>query len=151
MKESNSYKSIQWLCLTSFILCAMMLKLDVPNILRTQSPILSHPPEKHPLEKVKSCSQRRDKDAVRRPKSGYAGKSSLWRYLELREAGRHGGGSMEGAWDWHYPGRRNEWHGLHGNCMVVDVPLAMVVNERNQLDITDTWCCLNTNDSSLCY
>lgn len=47
---------------------------------------------------------------------------------------------MEGAWDWHYPGRRNEWHGLHRSCMVV--------NERIQLDITDTWCCSNTNDSS---
>ena len=49
---------------------------------------------------------------------------------------------MEGeAWkelgDWHYPGRRNEWCGLHGNCMVANVHLAVAVNERNQLDITD--------------
>lgn len=45
---------------------------------------------------------------------------------------------MEGeAWkergDWHYPGRRNEWRGLQGNCVVVNVHLAM--DERNQRDI----------------
>lgn len=71
--------------------------------------------------------------------------------LELREAGGHGGEAWKEPEDWHYPGRRNRWRGLHGNSGMVNENRAVAVNERNQRMSQTPWCCLNTNESSPRY